>query len=106
MQVLRAARANTVDKILEVASAFMFGWARLLVSTQPGSVGVRIFIAHGEVTLRTVKDVANGIVPTRERPESWLAWPAPCFGRPHFRSANFRLMVGDPMPDFKLEHFG
>src|SRR5215831_7136309 len=58
-----------------------------LTAAQPGLVIVSVFITSGQVSLRAIKDVADGVVSSEEAALTDLGFT-----------------VGDPVPDFEFQH--
>src|SRR5579862_542054 len=66
----------------------------LLVAAEPGFITPGIFVAGGEVPVRAVKNVADGIAVAEEA----------LLQRHQASSADPGLVVGDPMADLELHH--
>src|SRR5262245_12214610 len=85
-QRLFLAAAHARDEIGEVIVARMATRARPPIAAEPALVAERVFVACGEVSVRSVKNVADRVMAIEEAP------------------ANAGLVVGDPVPYLDLHH--
>src|SRR5213592_4803087 len=83
VQLFLLPAAHALDEIGEVIVVRMTAGTRLPVAAEPALVAEVVFVARGEVPVRSVKNVADGVVATGADPG---------------------FIVRDPMPDFDLHH--
>src|SRR5262245_32204300 len=65
-QRLFLAAAHARDEVGEVIVARMATRARIPVATKPALVAERVFVARGEVPIRSIKNVADRVVATEK----------------------------------------
>src|SRR5436190_4057979 len=84
LQLLLLSAANARDEIREVIVVRMTPWTRRPVAAEPALVAEGIFVAGGEVTLRSVINRADAVVAIQQAP------------------ADTGFVVRDPMANFDL----
>ena len=85
-KLLRLSTADTVDEIGEVIAARLAAGAGSLVGADPALIAEAVFVAPGQVSVRSVKDVADRIVAIEQT------------------AADAGFVVRDPVPDLELHH--
>src|SRR5436190_4881212 len=86
VQFLLLSAAHALDEIGEVIVVRMTAGTRLPVAAQPALVAEVVFVARSEVSVRSVKNVANGIVAVGQT------------------AVDAGFIVRDPMPNLDLHH--
>src|SRR6267142_1821743 len=86
VQLLRLSTTHAADEVGEMIAARLPARPGFLVGADPALVAEGVFVACGEVSVRSVKDVADRVVATEQA------------------VAEAGFIVRDPMPDFELHH--
>src|SRR3954452_15546277 len=87
VQLVLLTTANALDEIGEMIVVRTAARTRLLVAAEPALVTEGIFVAGGEVSVRSVKNVADRVVAIEQT------------------AADAGLVVRDPVPDLDFHHF-
>src|SRR5947209_13858843 len=86
VQLLPLSAAHAFDEIGEMIVPRMAAGTGSAVAADPTLIAEGVFVARGEVPVRSVKDGADGVVT--------IQWTA----------ADAGFIVRDPMPNFELHH--
>src|SRR6266496_3796807 len=86
-QLLSLSSAHAVDEIGEMIVAGMAARTGLAITTEPALIAEGVFVARGEIAIRSVKDRADGVVAIEHT------------------ASDAGFVVRDPMTHFELHHF-
>src|SRR5712692_7772160 len=86
VQLLRLSTAHAADEVGEMIAARLPTGPGLLVGAQPALIAEAVFVAPGQVSVRSVEDVADRVVAIEQA------------------VAEAGFVVRDPVPNFELHH--